>query len=145
VIVVAAAGNAGVNLDAEQFLGDSGAIVVGACSAGAPHSRSPGTNFGNRIDCHAWDDGVHTTGAGTTRFGPTDFEISGTSSAAAIIAGVCLLIQHLQRLNGGAPLSPIAVRDILRRTENGTETAAPFVDRIGVMPDLQKIIANQGF
>jgi serine protease len=73
------------------------------------------------------------------------FEISGTSSAAAIIAGVCLLIQHLQRLNGGAPLSPIAVRDILRRTENGTETAAPFVDRIGVMPDLQKIIANQGF
>jgi hypothetical protein len=62
----------------------------------------------------------------------------------AIIAGVCLLIQHLRRLTGAASLPPLAVRDILRDINNGTASAAPSTDRIGAMPDFQKIIASQG-
>ena len=148
-IVVEAAGNAGVNLDSEPFLGDSGAIVVGACSPGAPHSRwitaTSASNFGDRIDCYAWGDGVHTTGSRNDPVQPADyFEFSGTSAAAAIIAGVCLLIQHLRRLTGAASLPPLAVRDILRDINNGTASAAPSTDRIGAMPDFQKIIASQG-
>jgi hypothetical protein len=149
-IVVEAGGNAGVNLDNEPFLGDSGAIVVGACAPGAPHSRwdtpTGASNFGNRIDCYAWGGGVHTTGLDTDPVQPNSyFDFSGTSAAAAIIAGICLLIQHLRRLNGGMPLHPLVVRDILRNTSNGTDSAAPFVDRIGVMPNFLKIIPNQGF
>jgi hypothetical protein len=150
VVVVEAAGNAGVNLDNEPLLGDSGAIVVGACSPGAPHSRwvstNSASNFGNRIDCHAWGDSVFTTGLDSDPV-PHDsyFNFSGTSAAASIIAGVCLLIQNLRRLSGGSNLSPSAVRDILRDVNNCTESAAPFADRIAAMPDFQKIIPNQGF
>jgi hypothetical protein len=36
------------------------------------------------------------------------------------------------------------VRDILRDINNGTASAAPSTDRIGAMPDFQKIIASQG-
>jgi hypothetical protein len=147
VIVVEAAGNAGVNLDSEPFLGDSGAILVGACSPGAPHSRWIGStsasNFGNRIDCHAWGDSVFTTGNDTDPVAQDSyFNFSGTSAAASI---VCLLIQNLQRLSAGSNLSPSAVRDILRNTDNCTESSAPFADRIAAMPDFMKIIPNQGF
>jgi hypothetical protein len=40
--------------------------------------------------------------------------------------------------------APLAVRDILRDINNGTASAAPSTDRIGAMPDFQKIIASQG-
>jgi Subtilase family len=150
IVVIEGAGNAGVNLDSEPFMRDSGAIIVGACSPSVPHARwvdaPAGGNFGSRIDCYAWGDGVFTTGA---RNDPVQsnsyFNFSGTSAAAAIIAGVCLLIQNLQRQAGGAPLNSRAMRDILRNPNNGTASAVPLNDRIGVMPDFLKIIPNQGF
>lgn len=153
-VVVEAAGNGGFNLDSQTSHGDSGAILVGACKSDAPHSRWPDSNFNGKIACNAWGENVWTCGLGKdlivngvtiVRPIPTNayFNFSGTSSAAAIIAGVCLLIQQLQRKKtGGISMSPLALRDILRNPNNCTKAATFFVDGIGYMPDLAKIIVN---
>ena len=176
IIVIEPGGNQGVDLDKYQDVferrifnrsepgdfEDSGAIIVGACSAEQPHVRwhdSHGdTNFGTKIDCHAWGEGIVTTGSVSrpTRndayYDGTDigFEyFGGTSGAAAIIAGVCLLIQSLQTNPGLVStsghlgkLSPGDMRNMLRKRENGTEPLFPE-DLIGVMPDFDKIIVNE--
>jgi len=146
VVVVEAAGNGGVDLDGLPFHGDSGAIVVGACTADPSHVRVPnpkGSNFGSRIDCNAWGEKVHTCGSKTdpvpfNRY----FDFSGTSSAAAIVAGLCLLVEQLQEKKTGTTMSGMALRNILRDPNNCTVSPTFFVDRIGHMPDLQKIITN---
>jgi hypothetical protein len=150
IVVVEAAGNGGLNLDNQSFFGDSGAIIVGACRADPPHARWVGStsasNFGTKVDCNAWGEKVHTTGCDIDPVRPNEyFDFRGTSAASAIIAGVCLLIQHLHlikmALPGASPLNPNTIRRILRKRGNGTQS--PDVDRIGVMPDLSKIIVNE--
>jgi hypothetical protein len=146
VVVVEAGGNGGQDLDNHAFPGESGAIIVGACVAGIPHSREPnprGSNFGSKIDCNAWGEQVHTCGSKTNPVASNAyFEFSGTSAASAIIAGVCLLVQQLHRMKHGSPMHPLVLRNVLRDRANGTEASTFFSDRIGVMPDLGKIIAN---
>ncbi|MCA9753178.1 MAG: hypothetical protein KC591_13370, partial [Gemmatimonadetes bacterium] len=70
LIVVEAAGNGSVDLDAALYDGwfdrathDSGAILVGA---GAPTSHTPEcwTNSGSRVDVHAYGSGLYTAGYG---------------------------------------------------------------------------------
>jgi hypothetical protein len=56
-----------------------------------------------------------------------------TSSASAIIAGAAIVVQSIVAASGKRRLSPAQMRDIL--SNNGTAS-----DRIGVMPDLKKII-----
>jgi subtilisin family serine protease len=158
-VVVEAAGNGGYSLNNQPFLGDSGAILVGACNSAAPHWRfvNPlatwgigASNFGTRIDCNAWGENVLTCGWGKDPI-PNGviatnayFDFGGTSAASAIIAGVCLLIQQLHRKKNGVALSPRALRDILRDRNNGTlVTTSSLDDNIGYMPDLAKIIVNQ--
>jgi hypothetical protein len=85
IVVVEAAGNGGVDLDANALnasavangrsilnrnsplgFSDSGAILVGASFSavvGGRHARYAGTNFGSRIDCYAWGENVATTDA----------------------------------------------------------------------------------
>jgi hypothetical protein len=85
IVVVEAAGNGGVDLDANALsasavaygrpilnrnsqlgFSDSGAILVGASFSavvGGSHARYAGTNFGSRIDCYAWGENVATTDA----------------------------------------------------------------------------------
>lgn len=171
VIVVEAAGNKNLDLDAltddngkhilnrnlaAEFQGDSGAIMVGACHSANPHIRwvsSPnkGSNFGSRIDCHAWGENVFTTGIQGSNPPPNSyFNFSGTSSASAIIAGVCIIIQDLQRrigFNPGFPLAPNVMRQIVSDFANGTDSPSnhngPFlVSVIGPMPDMKKILSN---
>jgi serine protease len=143
VVVVEAGGNGAQNLDSHPFHGESGAIIVGSCVPGIPHSRDPRSNFGEKIDCNAWGDDVFTCGSKTDPVASNAyFNFSGTSAASAIIAGVCLLIQQLRRNKNGAPMHPFALRNVLHDRNNGTEASTFFVDRIGVMPDLGKIIAN---
>jgi Subtilase family/LGFP repeat len=158
VIVVEAAGNKASDLDVVTVDGvhalsrlssefkDSGAILVGACAPDVPHIRGSDSNFGTRIDCHAWGEKVLTTGS---RFDPVFtndyFRFSGTSAAAAIIAGVCLLTQHLQKILIGpnaAPLTPKTMRRILSDPNNGTPSN-DILDGIGPMPDFTKIIPNE--
>ncbi len=164
VIVIEAAGNGSDNLD--TFVNDqgktvllrsspdfqnSGAIVVGACqsatpSPGAGHAREARSNFGSRVDCYAWGENITTTGTKAFPVKTDSYmnDMGGTSGAAAIIAGVCLLIQNLQTLltpvSGiTGPLRPEKMQLMLLKPANGTGSP----DRIGVMPDFAKIIANE--
>jgi hypothetical protein len=140
-IVVEAAGNGDQNLNPNW---DSGAIVVGACQVtgrGAVNCRKTATsNYGPRVNCFAWGDWVETCGGPF----PTDItsyhpRFSGTSSAAAIIAGAAALTQSMNLARRpGRPLSAREMRDIL--SDPNTGTTSP--DAIGSMPDLKLIKTN---
>ncbi|MET4924718.1 S8 family serine peptidase [Streptomyces sp. PSRA5] len=172
VSVVEAAGNNGAPLD--RFLDprgrrmldrqspdfqDSGAIVVGGGASAPPHGRlaapNPATNgvvssFGTRVDCYSWVENVVTCGNPTA---PTKADgywtappFGGTSAAAPVIVGVCLLVQSLfQALNPatGAPgkISAKRMRNVLTRPLNSSAGAPGAF--IGTMPDLHKLIANE--
>jgi hypothetical protein len=159
VVVVEAAGNGGNDLDAytdggNQTLNrssaafkDSGAIMVGAASSTSPHSRLGFSNFGSRIDCYGWGESVDTTSNGTlfdTSTTTYTSAFNGTSSASPIIAGAALDVQGIasQSPSIGFRFSPRQLREILSDPASGTASAAPATDRIGVMPDLKKIIDN---
>ncbi len=147
ITVIEAAANGAVDLDAWKdpsgaaVLGsggkDSGAILVGAASAPAPHARLSFSNFGSRVDCYGWGEKVYTTGNGTNGKGKKTYtaKFSGTSSASAIVAGAALSLQGIARAALGAPYPPRQLRDIFRAV--GTLSANPQSDRIGRMPDLK--------
>lgn len=146
VTVVEAAGNGSSNLDDAAYGGvfdrntrDSGAILVGAGSA---NGRAPmcWTNYGSRVDVHAWGEMVTSTGYGD-RFNPGDENqfytavFNGTSSASPIVTASVASIQGALLGNGRYPLSPLAIRDVLSST--GTPQAAD-AKQIGPRPDLRR-------
>jgi len=67
---------------------DSGAIMVAAGSALVPHARMPYSNYGRRVNCYSWGEGVHTAGNHPRSSGYTKNlyidNFGGTSSAAEI-------------------------------------------------------------
>ncbi|MCY1033157.1 S8 family serine peptidase [Corallococcus sp. BB11-1] len=148
VIVIEAAGNGSANLDAAAYGGrfnpatrDSGAILVGASTA---TTRKPmcWTNFGARVNVHAWGESVVTTGYGD-RFGGAYGEdqfytstFSGTSSASPIVVGAAISAQGVARANGRL-LTSVQMRGLLRN--NGTAQAAD-ARQIGPLPDLAKAL-----
>lgn len=154
ITVIEAAGNGGVDLDAIVGGGglpvlargddrDSGAVMVGAASSIHPHSRVEDSNFGNRIDCYAWGEDVDT--ADSTSSAPFSINaytgsFSGTSSAAAIIAGAALAVQGIAEANLGYRFSAFQMRGLLSNPATGTLSEDPPVDLVGVMPDLKQII-----
>lgn len=148
---------------------DSGALVVGGSRSGFNHPRHRMSNYGSRIDCYAWAENVMTTwhvhllrrlskwgGWLMTRRLLRFFDIepgddtlitetagfSGTSSAAAIIAGVAACVQSLTQAYLGFRHSPWQLRLLLSDGVNGTSSNDPASDKIGVMPNLEKIIDN---
>jgi subtilisin family serine protease len=151
ITVVEAAGNGGRSLDGfehpiwkRSLDRDSGAILVGAATAEAPHFRMDDSNFGQRVDCYAWGEGVTTTGNGflgreldhfTDNFG-------GTSAASAIVAGAAVVVQGIAKANLKRLLSPAELRDLLKNRTINTPSDDPANDLIGVMPDLRAIIRN---
>jgi hypothetical protein len=147
IVVVESAGNAPpngvpVNIDTEMS-DDSGAIIVGAVQPrlelDGRHKRHDASNFGDRVHCYAWGDGIHTaTTNGTTTTG-SGFGQGETSGAAAIVAGVALSMQGMLKAAGRPLLSPTDVRDILRDPAFGTPC-----DPEGSMPDLKKIAHHLG-
>ncbi|HFR4149044.1 TPA: S8 family peptidase [Bacillus cereus] len=153
IVVLEAAGNGGVDLDLYEANGktifnrlsssfcDSGAIMVGASSALHPHKRMSFSNYGSRIDCYAWGEGVvtcYSDTSGDTKEYTHDF--SGTSSATPIVAGAALAIQGIIQASRGNRLTPAEIRSILSNPTLGTMSENPMVDRIGVMPNLRAII-----
>lgn len=156
ITVVEAAGNGGNDLDAlggsnttalvfnrnDPAFKDSGAIMIGAGSSTVPHTRLALGNFGNRLDCYAWGENIYTpsasTNPNTTNLYTTSF--GGTSGAAAIIAGAALVVQGIAQANLGYRFSPGQMRALLAAPANGTASAVPVNDRMGIMPDLCKII-----
>lgn len=160
VVVVAAAGNGGEDLDHRAYRGkldrrvrDSGAILVGA---GAPatagyvdRSRLDFSNYGSRVDVQGWGRMVATLDYGdlqdcdandrkyTARF-------SGTSSASPVVAGAALLVQGVARRLHGCGLEPAALRSLLALT-GSAQTDGPHGPRrqqIGPRPDLARALAR---
>ena len=156
ITVVAAAGNGETNLDDAIYRGrfnrdrDSGAILVGAGGAPGPEMarcRLLLSNWGSRVDVQAYGEKVATTGfgplfgraegLGQTRWYTNGF--NGTSSAAAIVAGACVLMQSFAKQRPSGPLAPRDLRGLLVRT--GTDQAddpdSPVESKIGPLPDLR--------
>lgn len=144
ITVIEPAGNGGVDLDwlvsqpGVAGLGngvrDSGAILVGASTAGDPRERTESSCFGARINCHAWGEAVFTTGdgwEGNDRFCYTLF--GGTSAASAQVAAVAAAVQGAHSKSAGAPLAPADLRQAL--VASGRPSGNPATDLIGVMPD----------
>lgn len=149
IIVVEAAGNGSVDLDHPAYQGrfhrdvrDSGAIIVGA---GEPFTGLSmcWTNYGSRVDVHAWGESIVTTGYGdlnpivrneyqyyTRRF-------AGTSGASPIVAGAAAIIQGVRRAHGAPPLTPLEMRALL--TETGTPQGESE-KHMGPRPDLRNAL-----
>jgi subtilisin family serine protease len=112
-VVIEAGCNGGYDLDSYTNLSgkkifdrsspdfrDSGAIMVGAGSSAAPHTRLGFSNHGNRIDCYGWGEHVDTTttnSAGTDNTAYTG-SFNGTSSASPIVTGAAVVTQGLAQL-----------------------------------------------
>ena len=155
IVVVEAAGNGGEDLDAVEVSGsgfifdravrDSGAIIVGAATASDPHTRYATSCHGSRVDCFAWGEKVVTLSTDTAGTADTlyDEEFGETSAAAAIIAGVALIIQGLAEAAFTHRLSPGQVRAVLSDPDTGTALDGDVIDEIGVMPDLRRIIDGE--
>ncbi|WP_082590743.1 S8 family peptidase [Agromyces sp. Soil535] len=153
IVVVEAGGNGGNDLDDwtdadgkhvlrvdDVDYRDSGAIMVGAATSAAPHSRLGFSNHGSRIDCYGWGQNIDTTGDGWTGTTTTAYTTSfgGTSGATPIVTGAAVLLQSWRRAHAGNVMDPWTVRSWLRSGVN-TPSADPGVDRIGVMPNLKAI------
>ena len=132
---------------------DSGAIMVGsASSVEAPpgaHRRLLSSNLGSRVNCYAWGDRIRTPtfvfgAGGSIPALSTECEDFGmTSGAAAIIAGVALVLQGIAAAHGVA-ITPKELRDLICDPQLGTPAVEPVGKpppaRIGSMPDLAKIL-----
>jgi len=158
IIVVEAGANGSVDLDAFQDINgkfifnrsnadfrDSGAILVGAASSSAPHTRLSFSNYGSRIDCYAWGENIDSTGDGwtgtATNLYTTGF--GGTSGATPIVTGSALIVQSWNVAHGRPRLTPTEMRALLSDSTRNTASANPAVDRIGVMPNRRKIVGRR--
>jgi hypothetical protein len=121
---------------------DSGAIMVGAASAATPHARLSFSNYGSRIDCYAWGESIDTTTTNTAGTDNTSYTTSfgGTSGASPIVTSAAVIIQAIAEMTIGYRFSPKELRQII--VIDGTASADPATDRIGVMPDLRAIITG---
>lgn len=162
IVVVEAAGNGGMDLDASRYwprfeasIRHSGAILVGASNGNGNLNRAFFSNFGRRIDLNGWGGMVATLGYGSgpagrvapwnvnviNRFYTNNF--GGTSSASPIVAGAVASIQGARRAAGRDPLNGSDMRMLLfqtgtPQTRPGTpEDAALSVQGIGRQPNLR--------
>ena len=124
-------------------LRDSGAIMVGAASSAVPHTRMAFSNYGSRVDCYAWGENIATCGGwGLTPQAAYMINFAGTSGASAIVAGAAVLLQSWALKHQGGPLGTAALRSILSDVSLNTPSQNPTIDRIGVMPDLKRLIQH---
>jgi len=124
IVVVAAAGNGGHDLEAisgYMARGDSGAILVGAGSADSFHDKLSLSNYACRVNVQSWGEHVYTLGRGSPNI--NDYHcydgtlnqcytpaFNGTSSAAALVATACVALQSNHQRN------PLELRNHLIRT-----------------------------
>lgn len=161
IVVVEPAGNGAADLDRvgspvgrldpthPAWQGDSGAIVVGATVAGSMQ-RWAASNFGRRVDCCAAGQSVVSAGQPKRPDGalkvpgaPNDADhawrsdFGGTSAAAAIVAGVALVLVGEALRRGRQPPLSSDVRAWLRG--NGTPS---LHERVGTLPDLAQLATS---
>jgi subtilisin family serine protease len=128
----------GGNPDLNPDYRESGALLVSAARADEKHERMPFAPFGKRIDCFAWGESIQTLASdahgaitGYTTFG-------GTSGASAIIAGAAVAVQGFRQAHGLPRLDSLQMRATLSNLATGTDSKS--AQKIGVMPDLKKIL-----
>lgn len=139
------------------FGGDSGSILVAAGrnqDANPTFNRLPSSNFSSYTDCFADGDLLwaldfppagsvpeNLANLSSAQFNALFEKVSsgGTSSAAAIVAGVAVLLQSLARSKGRI-ISPTKMREILRHSTWNTRPANFPNLGIGVMPNLVEIL-----
>ncbi|KAK0643691.1 peptidase S8/S53 domain-containing protein, partial [Cercophora newfieldiana] len=155
ITVVEPAANGGVNMDTpvtrpgstvpkslltvgHPDFRDSGAIMVGAGSSATPRTRLSFSNYGSRVDVHSWGENIRTSSVDVPAYTDSYADFSGTSGAAPIIAGAALSMQGIVKVRTGGKLSPSALRS--RMKLGGTSSATPWVDKIGVQPNLKNLI-----
>ncbi|KAK4448790.1 peptidase S8/S53 domain-containing protein [Podospora aff. communis PSN243] len=163
VIVDGETGSAGVNLDSvvalpfpyedepaaaylnpssPDYRGDSGAIIVGASVSGLPHAKTVWSNYGARVDVHAWGENVVTSNCVAPSSGggcnDTYLPFGGTSAAAPIVAGAALSVQGMLVAQGKPRLNSVQMRALLK--VGGTPASDPQNGNIGVQPDLRALI-----
>jgi subtilisin family serine protease len=152
VVVVEAAGNGSVDLDALKD--EKGAPLFSAdvshgilVAAAKPYGGQPMcyTNFGTAVDLESWGEKVTTTGFGNLfhasgapgRYYTSSF--GGTSSAAAIVGGVVADVESAAKsLCNNKALTTDQMLGLLRRT-GITETCNKY---IGVRPDLYQAVKS---
>lgn len=142
VLVYAASGNGQMDLDNavygnhfQRWYRDSGAILVGAGSATSP-SPLCWSDYGSRIDLHAWGQLVSTIGQGNApgfnpqgdkrQFYTTSF--GGSSAATPMVCGAGNDLQGICQVKYGVALSPAQMHSILSLTgtpQQGTHHVGP--------------------
>jgi len=145
--VVEAGGNGGVNTGSLNWLGDSGAIIVGAGGAavgpGADLQRLSFSSYGGRFNLQGWGELVVTTGYGVLydddgiNYAYTD-SFSGTSSATPVVAGaVACCVGYWKEGLGRDPyaLTPMLLRNTL--ITSGTPQDPSVSGNIGPRPDIR--------
>jgi serine protease len=158
VIVVEAAGNGLQNLDTSPYgrrfapnVRHSGALLVGGSGPGS-NMPNGDTNSSQRVDVHAWGNGVVTIGYGNGPAAPFDMarpinrfysdRFSGTSSASAIIAGAVASLQGIRRASGQPALTPVQIANILSTTGSPQQGTTLEIEArpIGKQPNLRAAI-----
>ncbi len=122
---------------------DSGALIVSAATAVAPHTRLTWAPHGRRIDCYAWGESINTLASndtGATSLYTTIF--GGTSGASPIITGAALAVQGRAQAQIGHRFSPRQMRAILSDPAINTLPSPMETTRMGVMPNLRGIFDN---
>jgi hypothetical protein len=133
---------------ADKGFRDSGAIIVAAVDSSTSHKRLHSSNYGTRINCYALGQGVVSTGyyplSSNGAIDRYTRNFGGTSSAAAIIAGVVLSIQGIAENNFSTRIGAAEVRHLLSDPKNSTPSCNGLeIDKIGGMPDLKKILQHR--
>jgi serine protease len=143
-IIVEAGANGGQDLDNTSLHGQlfnpafrfSGAILVGA--ANPLHVPEGFSNYGQRVDVHAFGEQVYTLGYGdlygTDTLNYYTGSFSGTSSASPIVTGACAVLQGIHKNLYQKVLDHNAMRALL--INHGT-AQFPSVRHIGPMPNLK--------
>jgi hypothetical protein len=119
--------------------------MVSASSCTHPYKKIPYANYGNRVDCYAWGENVITAGnyPGSSGIANNTYtaKFCGTSAASAIITGAAIALQSISEYKLSEKIGPLQMRAILSDPRNGTTSEkGHLTDKIGVMPDLRKII-----
>jgi hypothetical protein len=113
-------------------------IVVGGAR---PRSRVHDTecNHGARVDLFAWSNKVHRlklTDVASAPYPDWGTDFTGTSSAAAIIAGAAAAAQGMYLHKHGVVAGPEALRNLLAGSSGATLNLDASVYPIGRMPNL---------
>lgn len=123
---------------------DSGGVIVGASNS-SDLNKIGFSNYGARVDCHAWGESIGTIGYGDL-FDPSDTQqrytsgFGGTSGAGPLVAGIAASVSNIVREQNGEQLTAFQIRDKLRTL--GTPQGSG--GHIGPRADLKKLLASEG-